>query len=112
MFRGTAVRTVLASLAVTLLALLCFAPGETFAPAHTLSEATAKAEAGTAPSEQPEPDGADVVRGSASRGTREHPLIPGRATGAGPSHPSDTAHGPAPRASRARTPAALQVFRC
>ncbi|MQY38514.1 hypothetical protein SRB17_65270 [Streptomyces sp. RB17] len=112
MFRGTTARTVLASLAVTLLALLCFAPGETFASAHTPSEATAKAEAGTTPSEQPERDGADAIHGSASRGTREHPLIPVRAAGAGPSHPSGTAHGPAPRTSRAHTPAALQVFRC
>ena len=97
---------------VILLALLCSASTETFTPAHTFSEATAKAETGTTPYEQPVGDEADMVRGSASRGTRQHPLITGRAAGAGPSHTPGTAHDPALGASRAHTPAALQVFRC
>ncbi|MGJ5752640.1 hypothetical protein FB563_0742 [Streptomyces puniciscabiei] len=112
MFRGTTARTVLASLAVVLLALLFSASPETFTPAHTLSEATAKAETGTTPSEQPVGDQADVFRGCASRRARQHPLIPGRAAGAGPSPMPGTAHVPATGASRAHTPAALQVFRC
>ncbi|MGW1168119.1 hypothetical protein [Streptomyces sp. NPDC002550] len=112
MFRGTTARTVLVALTFALLALLLSAPTETFTPAHTLSEATANAEAGTTSSEQPVGDEADVVRGPASRCARPHPLIPGRAAGTGPSHTPGTAHGPAPTASRAHAPAALQVFRC
>ncbi|MGW2645164.1 hypothetical protein ACWC2T_09675 [Streptomyces sp. NPDC001393] len=112
MFRGTTTRTVLVALTVALLALLSPAPTETFAPAHTLGEATAKAEAGTASSELPAGDEADAVRGPASRCVRHHPLITGRVAGAGPSHTPGTAHGPAPAASRAHAPAALQVFRC
>ncbi|MGW7824175.1 hypothetical protein ACWGLF_40130 [Streptomyces puniciscabiei] len=117
MFRGTTARAALASLAVVLLALLFSTSAETFTPAHTLSEATAKAETGTTLSEQPAGDQADVFRGrrvarDASRSARQHPLIPGRAAGAGPSPTPGTARVPATGASRAHTPAALQVFRC
>jgi hypothetical protein len=112
MSRGTTARTVLVAATVALLALLFPASAETFTPAHTLSEATAKVEAGTTSSEQSVGDEPDVFRGSASRCARQHPPITGRAAGTGPAHTPGTAHGPAPRASRAHAPAALQVFRC
>ncbi|MEU9477635.1 hypothetical protein [Streptomyces sp. NPDC048191] len=112
MSRGTTVRAVLASVAVVLLALLCSAPTDPFAPAHTLSEATAKAEAGTTPPEQPVRDAADGVRGPAFRRAREHPLIVGRAAGTDTPSAPGAALQRAPRAPRAPTPAALQVFRC
>ncbi|MEV6293363.1 hypothetical protein AB0M41_23660 [Streptomyces sp. NPDC051896] len=112
MFRGRTARAVLAAVAVVLLALLFSAPADPFTSAHTLSEATAKAETGTTPPEQPVRDTSDPVRGPASRCAREHPLITGRAAGTGPSPTPGTAHGPVPRASAPHAPAALQVFRC
>ncbi|MGV4981403.1 hypothetical protein ACVB8X_07465 [Streptomyces sp. NRAIS4] len=131
MFQGTTARTVLASFAVALLALLCFAHTETFAPAHTLSEARAKTEPGIASPAKPARDGADTLRAPGCPGTpaglphlrdrqrgpaagcaQAHPLIAGRAAGTGPSHAPGTVHDPASRASRAHTPSALQVFRC
>ncbi|MFI6355786.1 hypothetical protein ACIBJF_24635 [Streptomyces sp. NPDC050743] len=113
MFRGRRARAGLASVAVVLLALLFSAAADPFTSAHTLSEATAKAETGTTPPEQPVRDAADLAaRGPASRCAREHPLITGRAAGTGPSPTPGTAHGPVPRASGTHAPAALQVFRC
>ncbi|MFF8726015.1 hypothetical protein ACF073_05935 [Streptomyces sp. NPDC015171] len=130
MFRGTAARTVLALLGVTLLALQLFTPTGTFASAHTFGHALAKADAGitSAPVAR---DGADSVRapgrpgepvsvphlrdrhrGPASHGTQEHALISGRTAGAAPSEPVGAAPGSTPGVSRTRTPAALQVFRC
>jgi hypothetical protein len=112
MFRGTTARIVWAFLAVTLLALLFSASAEAFTPAHTLSEATAKAEIGTTSSEEPVRDEADAVRGPASRCAQEHPLIAGRFPGTeAPGAPGAVPRS-APRSSRAHTPAVLQVFRC
>jgi hypothetical protein len=131
MFRGTTTRALLASLAVTLLALLFFAPAESFTSAHTLGEARANTEPGiTAPAE-PGRDAADTLRRPGGPGApaglpqprdrqrcpaagcaQAHPLIAGRAAGADPSPAPGTTHDPASRASRAHTPAALQVFRC
>ncbi|WP_329336383.1 hypothetical protein OG252_14165 [Streptomyces sp. NBC_01352] len=47
MFRGTTVRTVIATLAAVLLALQFFAPSTSFASAHTARQAEAKAQPGT-----------------------------------------------------------------
>ncbi|AOR31478.1 hypothetical protein BFF78_10865 [Streptomyces fodineus] len=131
MFRGTTARTALASIAVSLLALLFFAHAETFAPAHTIGEAQAKAESGITAPAKPARDGADTLRTpgcpDAPAGLPEprdrqrcpaagcaqaHPHIAGRAAGTSPSPAPGTAHDPASRVSRAHTPAALQVFRC
>ncbi|MGQ5638496.1 MULTISPECIES: hypothetical protein [unclassified Streptomyces] len=111
MFRGTTARALLA-LTAALLVLLCSAPADTFAPAHTPAEATAAS--ATSSCAEPEREETEAVRGrgSASRRAEEHPLIAGRAAGAGaPSAPGAAAHS-APRSSRAHAPAALQVFRC
>ncbi|MEU6665385.1 hypothetical protein [Streptomyces sp. NPDC046727] len=131
MFRGTTARTLLALLGATLLALQLFSPTRTFAPAHTFGQALAKTETGIVPSAPVVREGAETVRapgrtgepvglphvrdrhrGPASTWSQEHPLISGRAAGAGPSEPVAAPHGHAPRLSRAHTPAALQVFRC
>ncbi|KUN04882.1 hypothetical protein AQI95_18565 [Streptomyces yokosukanensis] len=131
MFRGTTARTRFTLLAVLLLAFQLFAPTGTFAPAYTLGQAQAKAEAGTPSSVPPVREERDSVRTpgrsgapvglphlrdrqrcSASGCAQAHPLIAGRAAGTGPSHTPGTAHDPASRAFRAHTPAALQVFRC
>jgi hypothetical protein len=112
MSRGTTARAVLASVAVVLLALLFSASTDPFASAHTLCEATAKAETGTPSPEQPVRDEADGVRGPASRCAQEHPLIAGRAAGTDTPSAPGVALRRAPRASRGPAPAALQVFRC
>jgi hypothetical protein len=112
MSRGTTARAVLAALAAALLVLLLSAPADTVAPAHAPGEATAPAASGTSSCAEPEREETEPVRGSASRRAEEHPLIAGRAAGAGaPSAPGAVAHS-APGSSRAHTPAALQVFRC
>ncbi|WP_030338722.1 hypothetical protein [Streptomyces sp. NRRL S-1022] len=131
MFRGTAVRSLLTLLGAALLAFQLFTPTGTFAPAHTFGQALAKAETGIAPSTHPVREGAETVRTPGCPGDplgnphirdrqrcpsscccQDRDLISGRAAGAGPSAPSRAPHRPAPRASRAHTPAALQVFRC
>ncbi|MEV6113223.1 hypothetical protein AB0L59_12085 [Streptomyces sp. NPDC052109] len=131
MFRGTTARAVLALLAAALLALQLFAPTGPFATTHTLSHPQAKAEPETPFPAKPVRDGAamlhaaggsgapvglprlrDPQRRTASGCSQADPLITGRAAGTGPSHTPRTAHDPAPRVSRAHTPAALQVFRC
>ncbi|GGS67186.1 hypothetical protein [Streptomyces cinerochromogenes] len=131
MFRGTTARTLLALLGMTLLAFQLFTSAGTFASAHTHGQARAKAETGTIPSEQWVRDGAEHVRASGRPGDpvgvphvrdrhrrpssgccHEHALIPGRAVAADPSEASDSRRPHSPRASRAHTPAALQVFRC
>jgi hypothetical protein len=131
MFRDATARTVLGLLAVALLALQLFAPTGTFAPAHTPGQVLAKAEPGSIPPAKPVRDGADTVRdpgrpgepvgiphvrdrqrGSASGWAQEHPLITGRAAAADPSDTLGTPPRHAPGTARARTPAALQVFRC
>lgn len=131
MFRATTARTLFALLFATLLAFQLFAPTGPFAPAHTLSQAQAKAEPGTTSPAKTARDGVgslrvpgcpgdpvgvphlrDRQRCSTAACAQEHPLIAGRAADAdAPGTPG--AVGPrAPRTSRAHTPAALQVFRC
>ncbi|MET9446643.1 hypothetical protein [Streptomyces cinerochromogenes] len=131
MFRGTTARALLALLGMTLLAFQLLASTGTFASAHTHGQARTKAETGIIPSEQLVRDGAEHVRTSGRPGDpvgvphardrhrrpssgccQEHPLIPGRAVATDPSEASDARRPHAPRASRAHTPAALQVFRC
>ncbi|MGW2703332.1 hypothetical protein [Streptomyces sp. NPDC001340] len=105
MFRGTTARTLLALLATALLALQFFAPTGTFASAHTLSHAKAKAAPETVRPSKPVRIGAGALRA-------EHPLI-ARQT-ATPQSPgtSGAPHHRITRSSRAQSPAALQVFRC
>ncbi|MFF4572868.1 hypothetical protein [Streptomyces sp. NPDC001410] len=131
MFRGTTARTLLALLATALLALQFFTPTGTFASAHTLGHAKAKAAPETVRPSKPVRIGAgalrdggcthnpggdrhlrDRQRGPASGWTPEHPLI-ARQT-ATPQSPgtSGAPHHRITRSSRAQSPAALQVFRC
>ncbi|MFG2121299.1 hypothetical protein [Streptomyces sp. NPDC048710] len=131
MFRGTTARTLLALLATALLALQFFASTETFASAHTLSHAKAKAAPETVRPSEPVRNGVgalrdggctqnpgggrhlrDRQRGPASGWAQEHPLI-ARQT-ATPQSPgtSGAPHHRTTRSSRAHAPAALQVFRC
>ncbi|MER6031249.1 hypothetical protein [Streptomyces sp. NPDC001851] len=131
MFRGTTHRTRLTLLAVLLLALQFFAPAGVFAPAHTASQALAKAESGIPSSVPPVSEEKDSVRapnrsgapmgtphlrdrhrGPASGGAQRTPLIPGRASGAGAGDTPGTPYHRAARTPGAHTPAALQVFRC
>lgn len=131
MFRGTAVRTVIAGLAALFLALQLFAPVECFASAHTGRQVEAKALAGFHLSGK-------ALRAEAA--TKRHCNPAGDPTGPlrardrhravdfapeGPERPvsaqqSATAPGkqalpggfPLSRPSTAHAPAALQVFRC
>ncbi|MFF9086703.1 hypothetical protein ACF1BE_09880 [Streptomyces sp. NPDC014991] len=130
MSRGATARTLLTLLGVTLFAFQLFTPAGTFASAHTAGQALAKTETGTHLSVPPAYDGTDAVRapdrpqptgvprvrdrhrGSASAWAQEDPLISGRAAGTAPHDPSGGRHRHARGASRAHTPAALQVFRC
>ncbi|MGW3207745.1 hypothetical protein [Streptomyces sp. NPDC001135] len=131
MFRGTTTRTRFALLAALLLALQLFAPTGTFAPAHTHSQAQAKAQSGIPSSGAPVHEEKDSVRtshrsgapastphlrdrhrGSASGRGQQPALISGRASGAeAPDAPGAPYHRAA-RTSAAHTPAELQVFRC
>ncbi|MCZ0986271.1 hypothetical protein [Streptomyces diastatochromogenes] len=131
MFRGTTARTLLALLTAALLALQFFAPTGTFAPAHTLSHAKAKAAPETARltkpvrkgmgtfreggcSQQPVGDQhlRDRQRGSASGWAQERPLIARQAAAPHTPAASGAPHHRTTRSSRAHSPAALQVFRC
>ncbi|BCM70210.1 hypothetical protein CFC35_09105 [Streptomyces sp. FBKL.4005] len=132
MFRGTTTRTLLTFLGMTLLAFQLLVPAGTFASAHTCGQARAKAETGIIPSVQPLRDGAEKARTPgrpdepvglpqvrdrnrcpASCCSQERALMSNRAAGADPSEPPDGSRPhTTPRASRAHTPAALQVFRC
>ncbi|KOV69257.1 hypothetical protein [Streptomyces sp. MMG1121] len=131
MFRGTTARTRFTLLAALLLALQLFAPTGTFASAHTLGQAQAKAEPEITSPAQPARDGVGSLRvpgragdpvgtphlrerqRSCSAGcTPEHPLIAGRSAGADAPDTPGSAHRHAARPARAHTPAALQVFRC
>lgn len=132
MFRGTTARIVISTLAAVLLALEHFTPGTSFAHAHTVSQAKAKAQPGikllgkalrdeTLTSRRCVPSGHGDPAGPL--GTRDRQ----RLAGSGPQAPDrppltrDPAHEPAipgtahQRTSRSSTPhapAALQVFRC
>ncbi|MFB0615610.1 hypothetical protein [Streptomyces sp. AGS-58] len=131
MLRGKTARTLFALLGSVLLALQLFTPAGTFASVHTHGQALAKTETGTHLSVPPAHDGTETARtplppdrpagvpqvrdrhrGPAAACAQEHPLISGRAAGTAPPDPSGGRHRHAPGASRAHTPAALQVFRC
>ncbi|MFF7971020.1 hypothetical protein [Streptomyces sp. NPDC007905] len=131
MFPGTAARTLLALLTAALLALQLFAPAGTFASAHTLGHAKAKAVSGTALTPTTTRNGADTLReggcsqepvgarhlrdrqrGSASGPAAERPLISRQAAAAQVPAPSGAPHHRTTRSSRAHSPAARQVFRC
>jgi hypothetical protein len=130
MFRGTTVRTVLALLAATLLALQLFAPTPSFATAHTARHAVAKAQPGTKLSGEALRDEAVTHRHCDPAGDPTGPLRPRdrhRAADLTPERPDRPApaQDPAekrlqmpagafqqPRPSPAHSQAALQVFRC
>ncbi|CAL9416830.1 hypothetical protein [Streptomyces lavenduligriseus] len=131
MFRSTAVRGLLAALAAVLLALQLRAGTENFASAHTFGQTLLKAETGIVPSAWSARAGADTVRapgspdapvgtphlrdrhrGPAAGWPEESTLDSGRGAGEAPSAPPDGTRHSSPRAIRAHTPAALQVFRC
>ncbi|WP_369392608.1 hypothetical protein AB5J72_37235 [Streptomyces sp. CG1] len=131
MFRGTTARTRLALLAVLLLALQLFAPTGTFASAHTLSDAQAKAEPVLPSSVPPVREDKDSVRtpcrpglpvstphlrdrqrGSSSGRAQQPEPIAGRAAAADTPDIPGAPHPHTARTSRAHTPAALQVVRC
>ncbi|MEV6759455.1 hypothetical protein AB0N16_02165 [Streptomyces sp. NPDC051105] len=131
MFRGTTARTVLSLLATALLAVQFFAPAATFAAAHTASHVEAKAQPGPQPStkfvrdishtfrdhglcgEPPRsPQSADRHR-TATAGWADNRPTTARHTEAIPASVAPAArHQRTSRASRAHSPAALQVFRC
>ncbi|MFE9439819.1 hypothetical protein ACFYO2_12520 [Streptomyces sp. NPDC006602] len=130
MFRGTTVRTVVATLAAVLLALQFFAPTASFASAHTARHAEAKAQPGTKLSGKALRDESVTHR---QCDPAEDPTGPLRTRDRhravdfapeGPERPrpaQDQAAAPKPvapgafrlsRPSTAHSPAALQVFRC
>lgn len=130
MFRGTTVRTVLATLAAVLLALQFFAPTECFASAYTPRQVEAKAQTGFKLSGKALRDEAVTNRHC---NPSEDPTGPLRTRDRhravdfapeGPERPllsQDPADERAPvahggfslsRPSTAHSPAALQVFRC
>ncbi|MEW2249133.1 hypothetical protein AB0907_17570 [Streptomyces sp. NPDC006975] len=130
MFRGTTVRTVLAVLTAALLALPLFAPAASFAQAHTIRHAEAKARPGPA---LPAAALRDESAGSRDCGHPRGPADPARTrdrhraadssqtaerplTAPDPAAPQPrAAEGAPPRPPRpipAPSPAALQVFRC
>ncbi|MEV7979984.1 hypothetical protein [Streptomyces sp. NPDC086519] len=131
MFRGTTARTVLSLLAAALLAVQFFAPAATFAAAHTLSHAEAKAQAGPKVPAKAVRDGSHALRDhgrcgeppgppqsvdrhrSATAGWADDRPPTARHTEAirTPAPPAAGQHR-ASRASRAHSPATLQVFRC
>ncbi|MEU2332582.1 hypothetical protein ABZ770_12245 [Streptomyces sp. NPDC006654] len=131
MFRGTTARTVISLLAAALLAVQFFAPTATFAAAHTLSHVEAKAQPGSHPPAKAVREGSGTLRdrglcgeppGPAQSADRHRTTTAGWADDrqAAPRHTeairASTApsaeHRRASRASRAHSPATLQVFRC
>ncbi len=130
MLRGKTVRTVLAALAAALLALQFFAPTASFASAHTVRHAEAKAQPGTKPSGKALRDESATHRQCDPAGDPTGPLRSRdrhRAVDFAPEGPERPllAQDPAAvrtsgvpgafrlsRPSTARSPAALQVFRC
>ncbi|MFE3636829.1 hypothetical protein [Streptomyces sp. NPDC059168] len=130
MFRGGMARITLTFVTTALLALQFFAVAGTFAAAHTVGEAEAKAWTGITSSVQRPAEQADPLRepgrpkepagtphirdrhrAPAAGCAREHPLT-SRQTAApwSPAPPGDPHHRTT-RSSRAHSPAALQVFR-
>jgi hypothetical protein len=135
MFRGTTARTVISVLAAILLAIPFFAPTCSFAPAHTVRQAAAKATPGFEPSTKALRDESVTKRDCTPSGDPTGPLRTGdrqRATTGADSAPQeperpllaqnpaslrrpavpDAAHHRPSRSSTGHTPAALQVFRC
>jgi len=130
MFRITAGRSVPALLAAALLALLFFTPAESFASAHTIRHAEAKAQPGNKlPGTAQHGETVTFRHCDTSGGptgplrTRDRhraadltPEDPGRAQRSqdpAAAHPPAAIRAPATsRPSTARSPAALQVFRC
>ncbi|MGC9538793.1 hypothetical protein [Streptomyces sp. UG1] len=134
MFRGTTARTVMSLLAAVLLALQFFAPRASFAHAHTVSQAEAKAQPGnklsgkalrdeTLMSHQCTPSGDGGPTGPLPGRDRSRfadcgPTAPDRssltrdpASTNRPEIPGAGQHRTS-RSSASHTPAALQVFRC
>ncbi|MFG3288735.1 hypothetical protein ACGF3G_07990 [Streptomyces sp. NPDC048179] len=131
MFRGTTARTVFSLLAAALLAVQFFAPAATFAAAHTLSHVEAKAQPGPKSSAKAVRDGSHTLRDHGLCGEppsppptadRHRTPTAGWADDRQPAaRPTEAIHASTPpqarhhrttRASRAHSPAALQVFRC
>ncbi|MER7937083.1 MULTISPECIES: hypothetical protein [unclassified Streptomyces] len=131
MFRGTTARTVFALLAAALLAVQFFAPTATFAAAHTLRHAEAKAASGPQTHAAILRDDHHVLRGHGRCGElpgpprvadRQRTSTAGWADDRPPAArhteaiPARTAlavpRDHAPRTSTTHSPAALQVFRC
>ncbi|MDW4906272.1 hypothetical protein RB628_13215 [Streptomyces sp. ADMS] len=132
MFRGTTARTVISLLAAVLLTLQFFAPTASFATAHTVRQAEAKAE----PRNNPRVEALrDVYITCGNEGRPHNPSLPlrirdrHRIVDSGPEvperphlavdpaaphepHTRVTSRHQAPRSLTAHTPAALQVFRC
>ncbi|MFE6939122.1 hypothetical protein [Streptomyces chartreusis] len=134
MFRGATARTVISTLAAVLLALQFFAPGASFAHAHTVSQAEAKALPGiklsgkalrdeTLMSRECMPSGDGDPTGPLRTRDRSRladcgPTTPDRpplkrdpAAAHAPAIPGSAQHRTS-RPSASHTPAALQVFRC
>jgi hypothetical protein len=142
MYRGTTARTVVSILAAVLLALQLFAPTASFASAHSLSQAEAKAQPGTKPSGLSSRPG-HTSPGKALRDETASCRVGHHGDPTGPLRTRDRSHttdlapsgaelplrrhirptGPEPvrpgaahdrtsRSSASHTPAALQVFRC
>jgi hypothetical protein len=132
MFRGKTARTVVTLLTLVLFALQFFASTESFAPAHTVRHAEAKAQPGLKLSGKALRAETITFRDCGASGTPTVPLRLRdryRTADCGPETPArplltpdpaavptSVAPGRAPhrtsRSSAAHTPAALQVFRC
>ncbi|WP_406441832.1 hypothetical protein OHB00_38220 [Streptomyces sp. NBC_00631] len=131
MFRGTTARTVLSLLAAALLAVQFFAPAATFAAAHTPSHVEAKAQAGPESSakavragsvtfhdhgrcgEPPSPpQSVDRHRSATAGWADDRPPTARHTEAIRTAAPSAAGHHRTSRASRAHSPATLQVFRC
>ncbi|MBW8794585.1 MAG: hypothetical protein JF597_13570 [Streptomyces sp.] len=131
MFRGATARTVLSLLAAALLTVQFFAPAATFAAAHTPSHVEAKAQPGPKLSAKAvragshtlqehglcgEPPGppqtADRHRAATAGWTDDRPSTARHSEAIRTPVPPTARHLRTPRASRAHSPAALQVFRC
>ncbi|MET9971718.1 hypothetical protein ABZZ80_38930 [Streptomyces sp. NPDC006356] len=134
MFRGTTARTVVSLVAAVLLALQFFAPGASFAHAHTVSQAEAKAQPGIKlsgkalrdetltfrhcmPSGQGDPTGPLRTRDQlrfADTGAQapDRPLLTRDPASAHQPGTPGSAHQRTSRSSTSHTPAGLQVFRC
>ncbi|MDQ0584072.1 hypothetical protein [Streptomyces rishiriensis] len=137
MFRGTTTRTVISVLAAVLLALPFFAPTSSFARAHTVRQAEAKAQPGIKVSGKAMRDEIATLRDCDRSGGPADPLRTRdrhRAGSSGPAasapqeperallaqDPASAHQPPLPgdpyhrwsRSSAAHSPATLQVFRC